>query len=39
LPAGDPRIAVALDAMRIHADAALPHMAGEHSMVEHWLAA
>ncbi|KAA2255496.1 DUF2891 domain-containing protein [Solihabitans fulvus] len=38
LPAGDPRVAVALDAARTHADAALPHVAGDDYMVEHWLA-
>lgn len=39
LPAEDPRIPVALEAMRSHAAAALPHVAGEDYMVEHWLAA
>ncbi|HVB44525.1 MAG TPA: DUF2891 domain-containing protein [Streptosporangiaceae bacterium] len=39
LPAGDERIGVALAAMHRHADAALPHVVGDHFMVEHWLAA
>jgi len=39
LPPGDPRIESANDAARIHADAALPHVVGDHYMVEHWLAA
>jgi hypothetical protein len=38
LPDGDPRIAPALAAARRHADAALPHVAGDDYMVEHWLA-
>jgi hypothetical protein len=39
LPAGDQRRAVAEQAARRHADAALPHVTGDHYMVEHWLAA
>ena len=39
LPAGDPRVEPALAAARRHADAALPHVVGDHYMVEHWLAA
>jgi len=39
LPPGDPRIEPATDAARVHADAALPHVVGDHYMVEHWLAA
>jgi len=39
LPAGDPRVAVAEAAARRHAEAALPHVTGDHYMVEHWLAA
>jgi Protein of unknown function (DUF2891) len=39
LPPGDPRIGPALGAARLHADAALPHVAGGDYMVEHWLAA
>ncbi len=39
LPAGDPRIEPAMDAARLHADAALPHVVGDDYMVEHWLAA
>jgi DUF2891 family protein len=39
LPAGDGRIGPALAAARRHADAALPHVIGDHYMVEHWLAA
>lgn len=38
LPAGDARIARALAAARMHADAALPHVIGDDYMVEHWLA-
>jgi hypothetical protein len=38
LPAGDPRIGRALATARRHADAALPHVAGDDYMVEHWLA-
>jgi hypothetical protein len=39
LPAGDPRIPVALGGARTHAAAALPHVSGDDYMVEHWLAA
>ncbi|HEX9066780.1 MAG TPA: DUF2891 domain-containing protein [Streptosporangiaceae bacterium] len=39
LPDRDPRIGPALDAARIHAQAALPHATGDHYMVDHWLAA
>ncbi len=39
LPAGDPRVEPARAAARRHADAALPHVVGDHYMVEHWLAA
>lgn len=39
LPAGDQRIEPALAAARQHAEAALPHVVGDHYMVEHWLAA
>jgi len=39
LPAADGRIGPALDAARRHADAALPHVIGDHYMVTHWLAA
>ena len=39
LPAGDGRIGPALAAARRHADAALPHVIGDHYNVEHWLAA
>jgi hypothetical protein len=39
LPGGDPRIPVAEAAAARHADASLPHVAGDHYMVEHWLAA
>ncbi len=39
LPAGDDRAGPALAAARRHADAALPHVVGDHYMVEHWLAA
>ncbi len=39
LPPGDPRIDPAIEAARTHADAALPHVVGDHYMVEHWLAA
>jgi hypothetical protein len=38
LPEGDPRVEVALAAARRHADAALPHVAGDDYLVEHWLA-
>jgi Protein of unknown function (DUF2891) len=37
LPAGDPRVPVALDAARRHAAAGLPHVIGSDYMVEHWL--
>jgi hypothetical protein len=39
LPPADSRVPVALDAMRQHAAAALPHVTGDDYMVEHWLAA
>jgi hypothetical protein len=39
LPQADARVPVALDAMRRHAAAALPHVTGDDYMVEHWLAA
>jgi hypothetical protein len=39
LPPADPRVPVALDAMRQHAAAALPHVTDSDYMVEHWLAA
>jgi hypothetical protein len=39
LPPGDVRIEQALDAAQVHAAAALPHVAGDDYMVEHWLAA
>ncbi len=39
LPAGDPRIEPASAAAASHAAAALPHVVGDHYMVEHWLAA
>jgi Protein of unknown function (DUF2891) len=39
LPPGDDRIGPALAAVRVHADAALPHVTGDDYMVEHWLAA
>ena len=39
LPADDPRVTVARDAMARHAAAALPHAVGDDYMVEHWLAA
>ncbi len=39
LPDGDPRIEVAHEAAAVHAAAALPHVIGDHYMVEHWLAA
>ena len=39
LPGGDPRIGPALAAARVHGEAALPHVEGDHYMVEHWLAA
>ena len=39
LPPGDERIGPALAAAHLHAEAALPHVVGDHYMVEHWLAA
>ncbi len=39
LPAGDERIGPAMAAAHVHADAALPHVVGDHYNVEHWLAA
>jgi hypothetical protein len=39
LPPSDARIGSALASAREHADAALPHVVGDHYMVEHWLAA
>ena len=39
LPGDDGRIGAALAAAQLHADAALPHVVGDHYMVEHWLAA
>ena len=39
LPAADARIEAALAAAHRHADAALPHVVGDHYNVEHWLAA
>jgi hypothetical protein len=39
LPDGDPRVERALATARVHAEAALPHVAGDDYMVEHWLAA
>lgn len=39
LPPTDPRVDIALEAMRRHAKAALPHVMGSDYMVEHWLAA
>ncbi len=38
LPQGDRRIERAMEAAAPHAQAALPHVAGEDYMVEHWLA-
>lgn len=38
LPGGDSRREPLLRAAERHADAALPHVAGSHYMVEHWLA-
>jgi hypothetical protein len=34
----DGRIDPALAAAQVHADAALPHVTGDHYMAEHWLA-
>jgi hypothetical protein len=39
LDGGDPRVAPAQEAAAVHAAAALPHVAGDHYNVEHWLAA
>ena len=39
LPADDPRVPVARDAARRHAEAGMPHASGGDYMVEHWLAA
>jgi len=39
LPEGDPRIGPAVAAARVHAAAALPHVAGDDYMAGHWLAA
>ncbi len=39
IPPGDERTGPALAAARVHAEAALPHVVGDHYMVEHWLAA
>ena len=39
LPPDDTRVRVALESMRAHAAAALPHVVGDDYMVEHWLAA
>jgi Protein of unknown function (DUF2891) len=39
LPEGDVRIGPALAAASEHLTAALPHVVGDHYMVEHWLAA
>jgi hypothetical protein len=39
MPPGDERIGPALAAAHLHAEAALPHVVGDHYMVEHWLAA
>jgi len=39
LPDGDERVEPALQAAQRHAAAALPHVVGDHYMVEHWLAA
>jgi hypothetical protein len=38
LPDGDVRRERALAAARLHAEAALPHVASDSYMVEHWLA-
>ena len=37
-PEASPRVEPAETAARAHADAALPHVVGDHYMVEHWLA-
>lgn len=39
LPPDDPRVGRLLAASATHADVALPHVVGDHYMVEHWLAA
>ncbi|HUD36863.1 MAG TPA: DUF2891 domain-containing protein [Streptosporangiaceae bacterium] len=39
LPPGDDRVEIANAAAVEHAEAALPHVVGDHYMVEHWLAA
>jgi hypothetical protein len=39
LPDGDERVEPALQAAQRHGGAALPHVVGDHYMVEHWLAA
>ena len=39
LPTGDPRVPVAREAARRHAEAGMPHATGGDYMVEHWLAA
>jgi len=39
LPPDDPRVPAALAAAARHAEASLPHVEGDHYMVEHWLAA
>ena len=37
LPEDDPLVPVLLNTVRDHANAALPHVAGDDYMVEHWL--
>jgi Protein of unknown function (DUF2891) len=39
LPAGDPRVPMCAAAVQAHAEASLPHVAADHYMVTHWLAA
>jgi hypothetical protein len=39
LPPADPRFEACAQASRVHAEASLPHVTGDHYMVEHWLAA
>ena len=39
LPQGDPRIAAAVSAARVHAQAVLPHATGGDHLTEHWLPA
>jgi Protein of unknown function (DUF2891) len=39
LPADDPRVPLCVAAGRTHAEAALPHVVGDHYMVTHWLVA